>query len=328
MKYGKVFVAGTFDGIHKGHESLLTRAFEVGEKVTIGLTSDEFVEKFRIQNSEFRIQTHEERKKVLEQWLEKHNKRASIISIDDPYEPAASLTHLDALVVSTQTKARGVEINDMRIKRGLSPLKLIEVPMVPAEDGSSVSSTRIRNGEIDRDGRLIMPENMRDELAKPLGTVLVGKNIDVSIHRYTSNIIITVGDVATKTLLDCGVKPALSIVDFRVGRKPSNILASYKNSIVLHSTKVKSGPGFISKKAMQVVKVVFATQARPVTPVTPARNQIILVDGEEDLLALPAIQYAPIGSVVYYGQPGEGLVEVVITKEKKNQVLEILSKFS
>jgi len=53
----------------------------------------------------------------------------------------------------------------------------------------------------------------------------------------------------------------------------------------------------------------------------------LIIDGEEDLLVLPVVQYAPIGSVVYYGQPGEGLVKVVVTKEKKRQVVALVAQF-
>ena len=41
-------------------------------------------------------------------------------------------------------------------------------------------------------------------------------------------------------------------------------------------------------------------------------STIIVVDGEEDLLALPAIALAPLTSVILYGQPDEGLVIVKV----------------
>ncbi|MCK5038653.1 MAG: adenylyltransferase/cytidyltransferase family protein, partial [Thermoplasmata archaeon] len=37
----KVAVAGTFNVFHKGHRQLLARAFEIGDYIHIGLTSDE-----------------------------------------------------------------------------------------------------------------------------------------------------------------------------------------------------------------------------------------------------------------------------------------------
>ena len=41
-KYGKVAVGGTFDKFHEGHRLLIEKAFQIGENVLIGVTSDEF----------------------------------------------------------------------------------------------------------------------------------------------------------------------------------------------------------------------------------------------------------------------------------------------
>ena len=242
--------------------------------------------------------------------------RTSIITIDDVHEPAASMSTIDAIVVSEETAFRAREINDIRKERVLRELAILEVPMIDAEDRKPISSTRLRNGEIDQDGRLVMPDNLRPELAKPLGTVLGEREIGNSIAGNRGNIIITVGDVATKTLLDSGVTPRLAIIDFRVGRKSSSILEKYRDSLVKKSLSVKSGPGYISKEALQAIRA------------KHKEKRVIIVDGEEDLLALPAIVHAPEGSIVYYGQPGEGLVEVVVTQEKKKDVVALLERFT
>ena len=44
-KFRKVAVGGTFDELHKGHKVLLMKAFEISERVLIGLCTDEFARK-------------------------------------------------------------------------------------------------------------------------------------------------------------------------------------------------------------------------------------------------------------------------------------------
>jgi uncharacterized protein (UPF0218 family) len=52
----------------------------------------------------------------------------------------------------------------------------------------------------------------------------------------------------------------------------------------------------------------------------------IVVEGEEDLATLPAILYAPLGSVVVYGQPNEGSVLVDVTPERKLHIEEFMKR--
>ena len=347
MNYQVVFFAGTFDGLHAGHRAILTRAFEEGERVTIGLTSDAFVRMYKSDQSDqsdqftnensLKFRRYEERKKELTRWLKKQHflERATIIPIDDPYEPAASMPDLDALIVTKENRKTGERINALRYALGVSPLVLIEVPMVEAEDGNPISSTRMRNGEIDREGNLVMPEFMRIILGKPLGTVLEGAAITASIARSLKHAIITVGDIATKTILDAGITSTLAIIDGMVGRKPFHgalDLLQPRRVRPFEAGTVKSGPGYISGEAMEAIRTMLNSPHPPLIlrggegGVTV--RHVLIIDGEEDLLVLPAILYAPIGAVLYYGQPGEGLVEVVVTEGKKQQALALLGKFT
>lgn len=328
--YSRVFVAGTFDNLHDGHELLLTRAFEEGEKVTIGLTTDTFVKTFK---KDFRrIRPFAERKKTLIMWLtdRRYNLRATVLAIDNPYEPAVSDAEGEVLVVTPENKARGEEINEKRKARGLPPYALMVVPLLPAEDAKPISSTRVRNGEIDRTGRLNLPNSLRPELVKPLGEVLVGDSIGTSIEKHRNGIVIAVGDITTKTLLTAGVTPELIIVDFRVKRKPFPELDTKLTDLNLYRVNVKSGPGFIANDAIDLIKK-WSTH--------PTDKTVLVVDGEEDLLALPAIAYGPENALVYYGQPQEaawacgptmheGMVEVMVTPEKKNEAVALLKRFS
>ena len=142
MEFRKVVVGGTFDFLHRGHKTLVNKAFEVGEHVIIGLTSGS-MKKHALP--------YEERRKKLEAFV-KNKGKYEIVEIFDPYGIAVDMKDLEAIVVSKETKARAEEINEIRKNRGLLPLKIIEISMVLAYDGKPISSTRIRKGEIKEDG--------------------------------------------------------------------------------------------------------------------------------------------------------------------------------
>lgn len=146
----RVIVGGTFDHLHVGHEKLLRRALDEG-KTIVGLVSDEMLKDWKpeVDNS------YEERKKELEEFLSIYS-NWSVVKINDPFEMAVEGDH-DALVVSYETRKRGEKINEMRKERGKSPLELIEVKPVLADDLLPIKSTRIREGEIDEEGKRITP---------------------------------------------------------------------------------------------------------------------------------------------------------------------------
>ena len=52
------------------------------------------------------------------------------------------------------------------------------------------------------------------------------------------------------------------------------------------------------------------------------------VAGEEDLLVLPVCVFAPENSVVFYGQPNEGLVIVKINPQIRNKAQSIMDSMS
>jgi len=317
IMYHHVFVAGTFDRLHAGHQELLTRACEAGEKVTIGLTSDAYISQYKSPGV---ISLFTDRKHALAAWLDTrgYQGRATIIPIDDPYEPAVSDPVGEILVVTPDTKARGEEINSKRKAKGLAPYALLVVPLVPAQDRMPITSTRVRSGEIDTSGRLVMPDSLRPELSRPIGRVLVGDQIGSSIEVNRNGTIITVGDITTETLLTAGVVPHLAIIDFQVQRKPFRALDAKFTQLNLYRVHVASGPGYITREALTLIQK-WATH--------PEGHEALIVDGEEDLLTIPAVAYSPLGSIVYYGQPNAGLVEVEVTEDKKSEALAIIRQF-
>jgi pantetheine-phosphate adenylyltransferase len=79
-----------------------------------------------------------------------------IVELSSPLGPAAVRSDLDALIVSPEAKAqrRAHELNERRVESDLDPLEIHTPPFIVAEDGTRISSTRVRNGEIDVHGRL------------------------------------------------------------------------------------------------------------------------------------------------------------------------------
>ena len=64
-------------------------------------------------------------------------------------------SEIDALVVSTETQHRASVVNELRLKKGFKPLQLIVIDLILAKDGNPISSTRIRDNEIDRFGNIL-----------------------------------------------------------------------------------------------------------------------------------------------------------------------------
>ncbi len=150
FKYRSVAVGGTFDHIHKGHRALLAKAFETGEKVYIGLVSDEFAQKQGKQIDH----DYGERKKRLESYLKEtyHDRDFSIEKLESTFGPIMFTSLVEAIVVSTETLQKVAEANKIRTTKGLAELKVEVVPLIMAYDGKRISSTRIRRNEIDTEG--------------------------------------------------------------------------------------------------------------------------------------------------------------------------------
>ena len=152
-KFSLIAMGGTFDIIHHGHMTLLSTAFDISEKVIIGLTSDEFVQK----KGKNPIHKYDERLKNLTSIIFKKfpNSYFEINQLNNDFGPAVFEKEVQALVVSDETKNQGNILNKLRIERNLSPVEIIVVPMTLAKDGKRISTTRIKNSEIDSDGNLL-----------------------------------------------------------------------------------------------------------------------------------------------------------------------------
>jgi len=153
MKFKRVAVGGTFDYLHDGHMAILAKAFEIGERVVIGIASDEMElrkDSVGIAPLEARMRSLLELLKLM-RWTE----RAEITVISNPFGTSVSDAALQAIVVSPETRARAEELNKLRASNGLVALEIVEIPFVLGEDGAPISSIRVRYGEIDVHGKLL-----------------------------------------------------------------------------------------------------------------------------------------------------------------------------
>ena len=146
-------MGGTFDILHIGHEALLTQASNIGDKILVGLTTDERAQKGR--NSDF-LNSYEIRKRNLESLLDSLGflDKFEIVPLNDDWGPSVIDEDFEAIVVSGETKSTADIINKIRSKEGRNELQIVVVPMIKAFDGKYISSSRIRKKEIDSEGNL------------------------------------------------------------------------------------------------------------------------------------------------------------------------------
>ncbi len=152
-EFSLIATGGTFDIIHRGHLTLLSDAFAISDKVIIGLTSDELAEK----KGKLLINKYENRLENLTAVISKEfpNSSFQISKLDNDFGPAVLEKGVEALVVSDEMSNQGAILNQLRAEKKLSPVKIITVPMFLAKDGTRISTTRIKNSEIDTEGNLL-----------------------------------------------------------------------------------------------------------------------------------------------------------------------------
>ncbi len=159
-----------------------------------------------------------------------------------------------------------------------------------------------------------LPDSLRDTLKIPLGILLPENQTDkTNIQKYFSenSYIISVGDRTTEKMIGFDLIPSLQIIDGKEKRKKRDLTPKLQNATLL---TVDNPAAEITTQSIAIIKKAFTLQ-------TPVR---IFVNGEEDLLVLPVCVYAPVNSVVLYGQPNKGLVIVKITPEIRNKVQTLL----
>jgi hypothetical protein len=160
-----------------------------------------------------------------------------------------------------------------------------------------------------------LPEELRSRLSTPLGRVFSGeeaKGTEFEEVVMKASMAITVGDRVTETLGSLGRIPDIQVVDAverRAARKEPDV--PYARLV-----RVKNPAGTLTVGAIAGMRKAFVGRK-------PVR---VRVTGEEDLMAMLAIAMAPVSAVVFYGQPGVGVVAVKANSVAKARNRAILAR--
>ncbi|MEM1657696.1 MAG: DUF359 domain-containing protein [Candidatus Jordarchaeales archaeon] len=164
---------------------------------------------------------------------------------------------------------------------------------------------------------LELPLELRERLKEPFGVLIEGRHPESSrkaklmleeCREHTK--IVTIGDVVTKTLLEVGVEPDVVVVD---GKTLRNVFLEL-NLDKWEKLQLKNPPGTIRKEAWKVFEDAYSRTGKV----------CVEVEGEEDLLALPAVLLAPNETIIIYGQPEKGLVVVKVDEDVKKRAMDII----
>ena len=161
----------------------------------------------------------------------------------------------------------------------------------------------------------ISPE-LRSKLKEPFGLLIQGSfdatmgKMERIVKKEKPPMIISIGDIVSRNLHEHQILPQLSITDNKHMRKRIQPrVFTGKNAVY-----VKNPKGTITNEAITAIREAMESY----------EHIHIIVDGEEDLLTIVAVLYAPENALVVYGQPFEGIVIVKVTRDKKANVMEIL----
>ena len=162
----------------------------------------------------------------------------------------------------------------------------------------------------------MLNDKLKAELQKPFGDLCSHADCAEKLRAFKR--IVTVGDITTYNVVQAGIVPDVCIIDGITMRAtvPDEIchaISAEPRTIY----EVDNPPGSISQQLQNAVSGSMKNIGRSL------RTRIV-VNGEEDLAVIPAVIEAPLGTAVVYGQPSEGMVIIVTTREKKEKARRLL----
>jgi GTP-dependent dephospho-CoA kinase len=158
---------------------------------------------------------------------------------------------------------------------------------------------------------------LRMKFKEPFGILVQGSfqetmaKMKELVSKENPTQIISVGDVVSHNLHKYNIHPQITIIDNKFLRTKS----MPQTESVEQTVNVVNPQGTITEVAILAIKEALEKN----------QHTHIVVEGEEDLLVLIAVLYAPKNSYVVYGQPYSGIVVVKVTSEKRLQAQEFLN---
>ena len=159
--------------------------------------------------------------------------------------------------------------------------------------------------------KFTLPLELRLKLKSPIGKLFKNQQVTRElVDSLISGLSICVGDRTVERMHELGFSPNLEIIDMKEQRSARQAPTLGKSSMTLNAV---NEPGTISVDSLHAIAVCLAR-----LKIDPKANLRIVIDGEEDLLVLPIAAFFPRGSIVFYGQPNQGLVVVGINTSRDN----------
>lgn len=312
-------LGGTFDHFHVGHQHLLSSALSFANQIMIGIVTDATKVQKLYPTS---LQSYTERRQAVESYLENHGfkERYSVIPLNDVYGPTIETNDIDLLVVTALTNQGAEAINTKRNELNLPPLPVKVIDVIKDKTGEVISSTRIRQGLIDRQGNyyahtysqiIHITPHQRSFMSQPQGEIIDPFKLTPTYLEKAVKIAL-VGDQTTEYFITHHLPFHYSLIDYHINRLPHPTnLNDFKP---LYSNKTANPPGTIQPTSVTLINELLAYE-----------NGLLIIDGEEDLLGFPLIALLPLQSCVYYGQPHQGLVEIIVTESAKQNFQKMIA---
>lgn len=320
-QYRAVGLGGTFDHFHIGHEYFLTFAAELAEEILVGVTTSSLTEHKVLADQ---IELIEDRIQAVESFLQKHQINGKVFSLDNPYGPTLTGSKVEAVAVTEHTVSGAEAINQKRAELGLRPLPVHVTTLLRDSHGELISSTRIRLGEVNRQGvvykdvlehGLQLSSTQAAFFHKPQGPIVTELETD------PSQITVVVGDVVSEYCAQHQLPFHLVVFDGKTQRKEYVSPVLEKSSEHQETIHLTNPAGQVTQETSRWLGEFFLNAVKEKHP-TP---QLLKINGEEDLVTVAAVLLAPLGAVIIYGQPDQGMVRLEVTEELKDRFFTALA---